>query len=57
MNYVYVLDYSDNTISEVEIPEALDIKTYLTEIGFDLDYCSYLINERYKLDLKVVEYE
>lgn len=51
--YVYVLDYSDGSISEIEIDEQDDVCEILTSLGFDLDYCYWMITTERKEIIKL----
>lgn len=53
-HYIYVLDYSDSTISEIIINFDDDVIESLINHGFDPDNCSWLVSDN-KLELNYYE--
>lgn len=51
MEYLYVLDYSDCSISEIEFIHTDDLVSVLEEHGFNPDNCSWMSSEN-KLELQ-----
>lgn len=54
--YVYILNFRDNTICEIGITEDdvnLDSEELLSKYGFDIDNCNFMYSN-YKLNLKNV---
>lgn len=51
VEYLYVLDYSDNTISEIKIAPDEDAEVVLTNYGFNPDNCSWMFSNN-KLELQ-----
>lgn len=51
MEYLYVLDCGDCSISEIQISQNEDVETILNNYGFNPDNCSWMFSNK-KLELK-----
>lgn len=51
MEYLYVLDYGDCSISEIQISQDEDAETILNKNGFNSDNCSWMFSNN-KLELQ-----
>lgn len=49
MEYLYIMDYSDCTISRMDATNIIEdnIEQILSDNGFDIDTCVYMFSEKY----------
>lgn len=56
INYLYVMDYCQSSIFEIELDGTEDdnIERLLTEYGLNIDNCTYMYSKD-KLDIQTIE--
>ena len=59
MEWLYVMDYSDATISKIDVTdiEDDDIERILKPYGFDIDSCAYMYSDKDITEIKDITNE